>query len=97
MVGTVTKDDQVGRSGHGLRAMTVAHIREQDGADCETVVFLESARFYRLLRSNPDHDRSLGLLRKALKSGRPVLVRLSAPEGDVIEAVIEQPRSGSPE
>ena len=70
--------------------MTVAHIRERGGADCEIVVFLESPGFFRLYRSNPAHDRALGLLREALKSGRQLQVHLSGAHGDVIETVAEQ-------
>jgi hypothetical protein len=69
--------------------MTVAHLREREGADCVEVLFLESARFFRLCRSNPSHDHALRLLRDAVKSGRALKIRLSSPESEVIEEVIE--------
>lgn len=71
------------------REMTVAHIREQERAGETEVIFLESARFYSLLRSHPDYDRLLASLRVALEKGHSVIVRLSSPDSDVIEDVRE--------
>ena len=67
--------------------MTVAHIREPEGRDYCEVVFLESARFYRLLRANPAFGEIIGRLRNAMSMGRPVKVVLAAVNSDVIEDV----------
>ena len=40
--------------------MTVAHIREPEGRDYCEVVFLESARFYRLGKANPAFSEIIG-------------------------------------
>jgi len=49
-----------------FRAMTPAYIREPREADYVEVVFLESARFYRLLESNPMYEHIVTLLRDAI-------------------------------
>ena len=67
--------------------MTVAHIREREGRDYCEVVFLESARFYRLPKANPAFGEIIGTLRKAMGMGRPVKVVLAAVNGDMIEDV----------
>jgi hypothetical protein len=67
--------------------MTVAHIREPKGGEFVEIVFLESARFYRLLRQHPRYGSLLTLLRTALKQGRPVEVRLTSLDSDIIEDV----------
>jgi hypothetical protein len=69
------------------RTMTVAHIREPEGRDYCEVVFLESARFYRLLKANPAFGEIIGTLRKAMGMVRPVKVVLAAVNSDVIEDV----------
>jgi hypothetical protein len=77
--------DKDWQSGGHHRKMTVANIREQSRPDCVEVVFLESARFYRLLRKNPAFDDLVRQLRDALRSGHMVNVGVSSPESDVIE------------
>jgi hypothetical protein len=67
--------------------MTVGHIREPKGAEDVEVVFLESARFYKLPKAHRNFDRILGQLREAMTSHRLVKVRLTSPHGDVIEDV----------
>jgi len=66
--------------------MTVAHLREQAGEEFVMVVFLESARFYRLSRQNPDFQLILDRFRAALARGERVRIRVAAPDGDLIEA-----------
>ena len=76
---------------HGKRhysEMTVAHIREQKGADSVEVVFLESARFYRLLRKNPVYDKVLRRLRDAMTKGHVLKVGIASQESDIIEDVV---------
>jgi hypothetical protein len=67
--------------------MTVAHIREPEGRDYCEIVFLESARFYRLSKANQAFGEVIGTLRKAMGMGRPVRVVLATVNGDMIEEV----------
>lgn len=67
--------------------MTVAHIREPGGPDSVDIVFLESARFYRVLRSNPAFNDILRRLRDAAKDGHALTVELASLESDTIEDV----------
>jgi hypothetical protein len=71
--------------GQRERRLTVARVHEQP--DHATVKFLESARIYRLPRTNPDYARALGELRAAAASGTAVRVRMVEPNGEVIESV----------
>jgi hypothetical protein len=70
------------------REMTVAQLREREGADSVQVAFFQSARFYRLLRKNPAYERILNLLRNAKSTGHVVKVQLASQESDVIEDVV---------
>lgn len=65
--------------------MTVAHIREPAQGAFVEVMFLESARFYRLLRVNPDFDAILERLRGGMREGRILEIKVASPESDVIE------------
>ena len=67
------------------RRLTVARVHEKP--DHATVKFLESARIYRMPRTNPDYARALHDLRVAAASGIAVRVRLIEPNGEVIESV----------
>lgn len=71
------------------RTMTVAHVRQpvSGGTEDVEVLFLESARFYRLCRSNPRFADVLPLLREAMRVGRPLRVRLASSGSDVIDDV----------
>lgn len=69
------------------RAMTVANIRDRKGPDYVEVIFLESARFYRLSTANPSFQKIMEHLRDALAKRRVLHVRLASPESDVIEDV----------
>lgn len=82
-----TQRDEANSSSY--RQMTVAHLREQKGADHVEIVFLESARFYKLFRKNPQYDALLEQLRGDLKNGRGVLVRFTSPNSDIIEDIKE--------
>jgi hypothetical protein len=70
-----------------VREMTVARIRERTGADSVDVMFLESARIYKLARSNPSFDRILAQLRNAMARRRPLTIRLASLDSDVIDDV----------
>jgi hypothetical protein len=77
--------DTAGDAGQRERLLTVAQVRAHSGhAD---VMFFESARIYRLPRTNPSYDSALRLLRKAAAAGTPVRVRFVSAHGEVIEAV----------
>jgi hypothetical protein len=67
--------------------LTVANIRDDDQAGDLEVLFLESARFYRLPRANPSFDRLAALLRRAMTEQRPVRVSIRSPADDVIDDV----------
>lgn len=67
--------------------MTVAHIREPEGRDYVEVIFLESARFYRLSREEPTFDETIAVLRDAAAKGCAVKVGLASISGDVIKYI----------
>lgn len=67
--------------------MTVANIRERDGADGLEVVFLESARFYRLPKDTPAYDDLVRVLRGAMATGRVLNVGVASPDSEIIEDV----------
>ena len=68
-----------------VRELTVASLREPEEADHVEVLFLESARFYRLPRAHAGFDEVLGLLRRALEEHRTVLVEQPSTDSDVIQ------------
>jgi hypothetical protein len=73
-----TMPDAGGRGKPIVRQMTVAEIRDAPPAGGDVMVaFNESARFYRVPDSHP---------RFALKTSRPVEVKLASHQSDVIEA-----------
>jgi hypothetical protein len=63
------------------RTLTVVKVRMRD--DRAEVMFAESARIYRVLRTQPRYEQTVRELASAV--GRRVRVRLEAPDGDVIE------------
>jgi hypothetical protein len=67
--------------------MTVAQIREPIGADYMEAVFLESARFYRVLKANPAYGEILRRLREAEAKGRVVTVQCASSDSDIIDGV----------
>lgn len=84
---STSKSDKDRHAKRHYREMTVAHIREQEGADSVEVVFLESARFYRLLKKNPAYDEVLKRLRDGMAKGHVLKVRFASEESDIIEGV----------
>jgi hypothetical protein len=77
-----------------FRTMTPAHIREPQGADHVEVVFLESARFYRLLKRNPIYEHIVALLRDAIAKKRALPVRCASLESDTIVEVQDRDSPG---
>lgn len=75
---------------HVFRTMTPAHIREPPEADYVEVVFLESARFYRLFKRNPIYQQILKMLRDAVSQKRAVQVRCTSFESNVLAEVEDQ-------
>jgi hypothetical protein len=73
------------------RFMTVAQLREPDQTGTVRVVFLESARFYRLERQNPLFEQTLERLHDALEQPRLLEVQLPAVDSDIILGVKEIP------
>jgi len=69
------------------REMRVAHIRERKDGKYLEVMFLESARIYKLFRENPMYSEILRLLRAALGKKGAVKVLCTPTQSDVIEEV----------
>jgi hypothetical protein len=67
---------------------TVARVWE-DPADTSAykVVFLQSAKFYRLMRNNKNVKAALVLLQQSQKTNKPVKVYLTEQYGDIINYV----------
>lgn len=63
------------------RTMTVLKVRIRD--DCAEAMFAESARIYRVLRTNPHYQHAVRELSSAV--GGRVRVRLEAPNAEIIE------------
>jgi len=70
-----------------FREMTAAHIREPKNADFVEVMFLESARIYKVFKNNRKCKEILKRLREAVEKKLAVRVQLDTPHGDVIEDV----------
>jgi len=73
-----------------FREMTPAQVRETPGREFAEVMFLESARIYRLSKQNSRCEEILKRLREAIARKRAVRVQLDQPHGGVIEDVEEQ-------
>ena len=67
--------------------MTVANIRREEESDFVVVLFLESARFYRLLKKNRDYRIILQKIENALSDTEPITVGFESIESDIIEEV----------
>jgi hypothetical protein len=67
--------------------MTVAHIREDAQPDVVEVMFLESARFYRLPRSGSNFKALLECLREAEQTRKQVTIAVTSPGSDLIADV----------
>jgi hypothetical protein len=67
--------------------MKVAKIRFKNESDFVEVLFLESARIYRLLRTNMKYHSVLKELEHSSSEGRPVKVCFESIDSDIIEEV----------
>jgi hypothetical protein len=81
MTGSTSASDE----GKRERLMTVAHVRAHN--EQAEIMFVESARIYRLLPDNPMYDDALRTLRAAAGTGRRVRVRIDKPNGEIIRRV----------
>lgn len=69
------------------RRLTVAAVREAPGGGHLEVLFLESARIYRLERSHPDFAAVVERLHASRDAGRPLAVAFAADDEARIEHV----------
>jgi hypothetical protein len=69
------------------RNMTVVKMRDAENADAIEVVFLESARFYRLPKETPSFDSIVALLKSAIENGKPVRVETASIDSSTIERI----------
>jgi hypothetical protein len=67
--------------------LTVANIAAPVNADFYEITFYQSARFYKLMRTNKTCKQALALLKQSKKTNKPVLVILTEKFGDVIAEV----------
>ena len=68
--------------------LTVANIVAPPvNRDYYEVTFFQSARFYKLMRTNKNCKTALLLLKQSKKTNKPVLIILTEKYGDVIEEV----------
>jgi len=66
------------------KEMTVASVREREGAPLVEITFLESARFYKLKKSHPEFERLLNQLRLGMSRKTPLILELNMMHGDEI-------------
>jgi len=69
------------------RIMSPAHIREPGGIDYAEVIFLESARFFRLNKENPEFDSIVALLRDASEKKLMLEIFFESSASNTIEEV----------
>ena len=70
-----------------FRDMTAAHVREMPDVEFAEVMFLESARIYRLSKNNPKYEEILKRLREAIAKEGVVRVLLDQPHGSIVQAL----------
>ena len=81
------------------RILTVAKVYAEKDSDpgCTQVTFYESARFYKILQSNPQYAAYIRLLKEAEKKQQPLCIRFTERGGAIIDSVskIKKPKPGS--
>jgi hypothetical protein len=79
------------------RIMTVAKVYEEKYSEPGSirVTFYESARFYKILKSNPNYKKYISLLKETIKKQQPVYIRFTKPNGDIIDSVSKIPNPPS--
>ena len=73
----------------GNRSQTIHRVRIKESADEAEVLFLESARIYRLPKTHPRFKPLLSVVHAALKDGKCVSVITASRESDLLESVPE--------
>ena len=78
------------------RIMTVAKVYEEKYSEpgSTQITFYESARFYKILQSNPNYKKYISLLKEAIKKQQPVCIRFTKPNGDIIESISKIKKPG---
>jgi hypothetical protein len=78
------------------RNMTVAKVYDEKYSEPGSiqVTFYESARFYKILKSNPHYKECISLLKDAMKKQKPVTVSFAKPNSDIIDSVSKIKNSG---
>jgi hypothetical protein len=71
------------------RTMTVAKVYEEKYSEpgSTKITFYESARFYKILQSNPGYKKYISLLKEAIKKQQPVCIRFTKLNDGIIESV----------
>jgi hypothetical protein len=85
--GAMTTKPQNRKAENSMHTWTVAKVIDDKNNDFIKVVFLESARFYKLMRNKADFNKELSILKKAEKGNSAVKVRFAEPHGDIIKDV----------
>jgi hypothetical protein len=80
----MSDNDEGNRRQLYCRPMRVANIRYRDDKEFVEVVFLESARFYRLMKQDPGYDRMLSKLETALSTSGSITVCFQSIGADII-------------
>jgi hypothetical protein len=77
--------------------MTVAKVYEEKYSEPGSiqVTFYESARFYKILQTNPHYKEYISILKEACKKKQPVLITFTQLGGDIIERVSKIKKAGS--
>lgn len=70
-----------------MQTFHVASVIESNQSNYMEVTFLESARFYRILKNNKQYNNIIALLKEAEKNKTTLRVSFTEPNGDVIEKV----------
>jgi len=78
------------KSGMVQQGLVVAKINAEKNKDYAEVVFLRSARFYKLMKKSKHYDHYLELLKGSEKSSMPVIVARNSEYSDTIEEVKSQ-------
>jgi hypothetical protein len=78
------------------RIMTVAKVYEEKYSEpgSTQVTFYESARFYKILQGNPHYKEYIRLLKEAIIKQKPVCIRFTKPNGDIIDSVSKIKKTG---
>jgi hypothetical protein len=84
----MTTTERRAEAGRSHRALTVAHVRQRSQEDFVEVLFLESARIFRLSRAHERFDQIVSRLHEAEVAGRPVRVTFAAANSDLIEDIV---------